>query len=89
MVAVDNDGPGPQLNRKVAGKDKNHYSVSERTCEPVPQNMIYHQKSDRKNSPSSYSSVEIHRMRNQDPNLLNRPAWTDARIALLQIKKVT
>ena len=69
MVAVDTDGPGPQLNHKIVGKDKNHYSVSERTCESVPPNMIYHQKAARKNSTASYSSVEIHRMRNQDPNL--------------------
>ena len=55
---------------------------------PVTPNIIYNHKVKRKNSLSSYSSVEIHRIRNQDPNLLNRPAWTDARIALLQIKKV-
>ena len=57
---------------------------------PVTSSMIYHQKKvRRKDSISSqYSSVEIHRIQNQDPNLLNRPAWTDARIALLQIKKV-
>ena len=57
---------------------------------PVTSSMIYHQKKvRRKDSLSSqYSSVEIHRIQNQDPNLLNRPAWTDARIALLQIKKV-
>ena len=55
---------------------------------PIKSNMIYHQKIRRKDSLSSYSSVEVHRIRNQDPNLLNRPAWTDARIALLQIKKV-
>ena len=88
MVVVENDVPGFQLHGTIASKDKNRFNSGDSVCDPVPSNMIYHQKINRKNSPSSYNSVEINRMRNQDPNLLNRPAWTDARIALLQIKKV-
>ena len=99
MVVVENDvvdtfqlrNTTQQNNRDKAQSNINNSISSGGVCEPHPvkSNMIYHQKIRRKDSlSSSYSSLEIHRIRNQDPNLLNRPAWTDARIALLQIKKV-
>ena len=98
MVVVENDvvdtfqlrNTTQQNNRDKAQSNINNSISSGGVCEPHPvkSNMIYHQKIRRKDSLSSYSSVEVHRIRNQDPNLLNRPAWTDARIALLQIKKV-
>lgn len=93
MVVVENDvGHSFQLqNTGQQNRNKVQSSInSASVCDPHPvrSNMIYHQKIRRRDSLSSYSSLEIHRIRNQDPNLLNRPAWTDARIALLQIKKV-
>ena len=89
MVVVENDGDSFQLQHTFQNRDKVQSNINNSVCDPpVTSNMIYHQKIRRKNSLSSYSSIEIHRIRNQDPNLLNRPAWTDARIALLQIKKV-
>ena len=102
MVVVENDiGDSFQLrnnitaqkqhirNNKVQSNIKKDDGDEVSDPQPATLNMIYHQKKiRRKDSLSSYSSLEIHRIRNQDPNLLNRPAWTDARIALLQIKKV-
>ena len=96
MVVVENDVVDSfQLRNTIQqnNRDKvqSNINSSGGVCDPHPvkSNMIYHQKIRRKDSlSSSYSSLEIHRIRNQDPNLLNRPAWTDARIALLQIKKV-
>ena len=102
MVVVENDiGDSFQLRNNITAQKqhtRNNKAQSninkddgDEVSDPNPAtlNMIYHQKKiRRKESLSSYSSLEIHRLRNQDPNLLNRPAWTDARIALLQIKKV-
>ena len=99
MVVVENDVVDSFQLRNTAQQNKrdkvqsniNNSISSAVVCDPHPakSNMIYHQKIRRKDSlSSSYNSLEIHRIRNQDPNLLNRPAWTDARIALLQIKKV-
>lgn len=99
MVVVENDVVDSfQLRNKIQRNDRdkvqsniNNSRSGGDICDPHPikSNMIYHQKVRRKDSlSSSYSSLEIHRIRAQDPNLLNRPAWTDARIALLQIKKV-
>ena len=102
MVVVENDiGDTFQRRNNITSQQNNRNSNmaqnniksddADEISNPNPSkpNMIYHQKKiRRKDSLSSYSSLEIHRIRNQDPNLLNRPAWTDARIALLQIKKV-
>ena len=102
MVVVENDiGDTFQLRNNITNHQNNRNNNmaqnniksddADEISNPNPSkpNMIYHQKKiRRKDSLSSYSSLEIHRIRNQDPNLLNRPAWTDARIALLQIKKV-
>lgn len=101
MVVVENDiGDTFQLRNNITNQQNNRNNCAQNNIKsdvideisnpnPTKPNMIYHQKKiRRKDSLSSYSSLEIHRIRNQDPNLLNRPAWTDARIALLQIKKV-
>ena len=90
MVVVEKvDGDTFKLQHTTQNTDKAQNFANSSVCDPpVTPNIIYNHKVKRKNSLSSYSSVEIHRIRNQDPNLLNRPAWTDARIALLQIKKV-
>ena len=101
MVVVENDIRDTfQVRNNITNHQNNRNNMAQNNIKsddadaisnpnPTKPNMIYHQKKiRRKNSLSSYSSLEIHRIRNQDPNLLNRPAWTDARIALLQIKKV-
>ena len=88
MVVFQNEQHNFQLQEKSFEKDTINSSGNNALEQPNT-NIIYHQKKmRRKSSPSAFDSLEVQRIRNQDQNLLNRPAWTDAKIALMQIKKV-
>ena len=88
MVVFQNEQHNFQLQEKSFEKDTKNNSGNNALEQPNT-NIIYHQKKmRRKSSLSALDSLEVQRIRNQDQNLLNRPAWTDAKIALMQIKKV-